>query len=110
MCGGGPRYPEPLTAEQMAADTDNPYENPGSGVAAPDWKPEDVKKEKEARAAKKAAEKAAAAEAAARARAKEEERDQSSGSARDSQADRQQRKDNRRKAKENYNNRRQKGK
>ena len=78
MCGRLPQYPKPLTAAELAADTNNPYKNPGSDVSAPSWKPEDVKKEKEAIAAKKAAEKAAA-EAAARARAEEEGRDRSSG-------------------------------
>ena len=46
MCGGGPRYPEPLTAEEIAADTDNPYKNP-SGYSAPRWKPEEFKKEQD---------------------------------------------------------------
>ena len=79
MCGSRiPQYQATLTAAQLAADTNNPYKNPGSGYSAPSWKPEAVKKEKEAIAAKKAAEKAAA-EAAARARAEEEGRDRSSG-------------------------------
>ena len=46
MCGGGPNYPAPLTAEEIAADTDNPYKNP-SGYSAPRWKPEEFKKEQD---------------------------------------------------------------
>ena len=60
MCGGGPRYPEPLTAAELAADTNNRFENPISGVSAPSWKPDEVKKEKAEIAAEEAAAKAAA--------------------------------------------------
>ena len=39
MCTGrAPTYPEPLTKEELEEDTDNPYENPGSGEETPDWK------------------------------------------------------------------------
>ena len=60
MCGGGPRYPEPLTAAELAADTNNRFENPISGVSAPSWKPDEVKKEKAEIAAEEAAAKASA--------------------------------------------------
>ncbi len=30
--------PEPLTKEEMIKATDNPFENPDSGVTAPSWK------------------------------------------------------------------------
>ena len=38
MCGGSPPQPEPLTKEELEEDTDNPYENPGSGEETPEWK------------------------------------------------------------------------
>ena len=39
MCTGrAPAYPEPLTRAELEADTDNEYENPGSGTETPDWK------------------------------------------------------------------------
>ena len=44
MCGGSPPQPEPLSKEELEADTDNPYENPGSGEETPEWiqeKPEE---------------------------------------------------------------------
>ena len=40
MCGGSPPQPEPLSKEELEADTDNPYENPGSGEETPEWKQE----------------------------------------------------------------------
>ena len=78
MCGGGPRYPEPLTAEEMLADTNNPYKNPGSGYSAPSWKPEEVEKERDIALAKESAA-ALARRKALSARAEEEGRDRSSG-------------------------------
>lgn len=47
MCsmGGGSPDPKPLTPEEMKEMTDNPFKNPNSGVSAPSWKPEEVKKE-----------------------------------------------------------------
>ncbi len=51
MCmggGGSVAPPPPKTLAQMQAATDNPYENPGSGEATPDWK-----KNKEVLTAKK---------------------------------------------------------
>ena len=58
MCGSRiPQYQSTLTAAQLAADTNNPYKNPGSGYSAPSWKPEAVQKKKKAIAAKKTAEK-----------------------------------------------------
>ena len=77
MCGGGPRYPEPLTAEEMLADTNNPYKNP-SGYSAPRWKPEEFKKEQDIALAKERAA-ALARRKALSARAEEEGRDRSSG-------------------------------
>ena len=47
MGGGGGSNPKPLTQEEMREMTDNPFKNPNSGVSAPSWKPEEVKKEKE---------------------------------------------------------------
>ena len=39
MCGGGGGpMPKPLTKEEMIEATDNPFENPDSGVTAPSWK------------------------------------------------------------------------
>tara|TARA_A100001011_G_C13958921_1_gene694442 strand:+ start:355 stop:537 length:183 start_codon:yes stop_codon:yes gene_type:complete len=40
MCslGRGQKMPEPLTKEEMIKATDNPFENPDSGVTAPSWK------------------------------------------------------------------------
>ena len=38
MCGGRPSYPDPPTREELEEDTDNPYENPGSGEETPEWK------------------------------------------------------------------------
>ena len=39
MCGGrGGPMPKPLTKEEMIEATDNPFENPVSGVTAPSWK------------------------------------------------------------------------
>ena len=37
--------------------TDNPFENPNSGVSAPSWKPDEVEAEKAAIEAKKASDK-----------------------------------------------------
>ena len=52
MCGGGSPPPvKPLTREEMREMTDNPFENPNSGVSAPSWKPEEVKAEIEAQEA-----------------------------------------------------------
>ena len=46
MCGGGSPPPvKPLTEEEMREMTDNPFENPNSGVSAPSWKPEEVEAE-----------------------------------------------------------------
>ena len=58
MCGGGggQKMPEPLTKEEIIKNTDNPFENPNSGVSAPSWKEGAVADEK---AAMKAAEAAA---------------------------------------------------
>ena len=62
MCGGRSQpMPKPLTRAEMEAATDNPFENPNSGVTAPSWKPDEVKKEKAEIAAEEAAAKAAAA-------------------------------------------------
>ena len=36
-----------LTQEEMRKMTDNTFQNPNSGVSAPSWKPEEVKKEKD---------------------------------------------------------------
>tara|TARA_Y100000996_G_scaffold414101_1_gene404068 strand:- start:949 stop:1287 length:339 start_codon:yes stop_codon:yes gene_type:complete len=61
MCGGRSQpMPKPLTRAEMEAATDNPFENPNSGVTAPSWKPDEVKKEKAAREALKISEAAAA--------------------------------------------------
>ena len=57
MGGGGSSNVKPLTREEMEKDTDNPFENPVSGVSAPSWKPDEVKKEKEEIEAQKAADK-----------------------------------------------------
>jgi len=52
MCGGSvPTPPPPKTVAQMQAETQNPYENPISGEATPNWKlaakpPEDTDKKK----------------------------------------------------------------
>ena len=57
MCGGGgQKMPKPLTKEEMIEATDNPFENPVSGVTAPSWKPQEVADEKKAREALKIAE------------------------------------------------------
>lgn len=57
MCGGGGGpMPKPLTKEEMIEATDNPFENPESGVTAPSWKPDAVADEKKAREALKIAE------------------------------------------------------
>ena len=58
MCGGGGggSMPKPLTKEEMIKATDNPFENPNSGVTAPSWKPDAVADEKQAREALKIAE------------------------------------------------------
>ena len=61
MLGGNQPMPKTLTREEMEAKTDNPFENPVSGVSAPSWKPDEVKKEKAEIAAEEAAAKAAAA-------------------------------------------------
>ena len=62
MCsGGGGSMPKPVTRAEMEAATDNRFENPNSGVSAPSWKPDEVKKEKAEIAAEEAAAKAAAA-------------------------------------------------
>ena len=53
--------PKPVTRAEMEAATDNRFENPNSGVSAPSWKPDEVKKEKAEIAAEEAAAKAAAA-------------------------------------------------
>ena len=45
MCGGSPPQPEPLSKEELEADTDNPYENPGSGEETPEWKQEKPEEE-----------------------------------------------------------------
>ena len=45
MGGGGSPDVKPLTPEEMKEMTDNPFKNPNSGVSAPSWKPEEVKKE-----------------------------------------------------------------
>ena len=56
MCsGGGGSMPKPVTREEMEAATDNRFENPNSGVSAPSWKPDEVKKEKAKIAAEEAA-------------------------------------------------------
>ena len=58
MCGGGSPPPvKPLTREEMREMTDNPFENPNSGVSAPSWKPDEVEAEKAAIEAKKASDK-----------------------------------------------------
>jgi hypothetical protein len=57
MGGGGSSNVKPLTREEMKKDTDNPFENPVSGVSAPSWKPDEVKKEKAEIEAQKAADK-----------------------------------------------------
>tara|TARA_A100000171_G_C2035520_1_gene97896 strand:- start:64 stop:330 length:267 start_codon:yes stop_codon:yes gene_type:complete len=52
MCGGGgQKMPEPLTKEEIIKNTDNPFENPNSGVSAPSWKEGAVADEKAAMAA-----------------------------------------------------------
>ena len=57
MCGGGGgSMPKPLTKEEMIEATDNPFENPVSGVTAPSWKEGAVADEKKAREALKIAE------------------------------------------------------
>ena len=40
MCnlGGGGTAVKPLTQEELLEDTDNPFENPGSGTEVPSWK------------------------------------------------------------------------
>ena len=54
MCGGGGGpMPKPLTKEEMIKATDNPFENPVSGVTAPSWKPQEVADEKKAKEALK---------------------------------------------------------
>jgi hypothetical protein len=56
MCGGGGGpMPKPLTKEEMIEATDNPFENPVSGVTAPSWKPQAVADEKAAMKAAEAA-------------------------------------------------------
>tara|TARA_B100001093_G_scaffold284627_1_gene271833 strand:+ start:21 stop:338 length:318 start_codon:yes stop_codon:yes gene_type:complete len=63
MCGGNNQpMPKPVTRAEMEAATDNPFENPNSGVSAPSWKPDKVKTEKAEIAAEEAAAKAAAAQ------------------------------------------------
>jgi hypothetical protein len=57
MGGGGSPPVKPLTREEMVEMTDNPFENPNSGVAAPSWKPDEVEAEKAAIEAKKASDK-----------------------------------------------------
>ena len=47
MGGGGGSNPKPLTQEEMTKMTNNPFQNPNSGVSAPSWKPKKVKEEKE---------------------------------------------------------------
>tara|TARA_R100000278_G_C5463318_1_gene161720 strand:- start:355 stop:591 length:237 start_codon:yes stop_codon:yes gene_type:complete len=41
MCIGGggsaPKYPDPPTAAELLAQTDNPYKNPTSGTSTPSW-------------------------------------------------------------------------
>ena len=59
MLGGNQPMPKTLTREEMEAKTDNPFENPVSGVSAPSWKPDEVKAEKAEIAAEEAAAKAA---------------------------------------------------
>ena len=55
--GGGSQEVKPLTQEEMKEMTDNPFENPVSGVSAPSWKPDEVKTEKAEIEAQKAADK-----------------------------------------------------
>ena len=57
MLGGNQPMPKTLTREEMEAKTDNPFENPVSGVSAPSWKPDEVEAEKAAIEAKKASDK-----------------------------------------------------
>ena len=60
MCalgGGGGKMVQPLTREEIERKTDNPFENPNSGVSAPSWKPNEVQEEKAAIEAKKASDK-----------------------------------------------------
>ena len=42
MCIGGggaaPKYPDPPTAAELKAQTDNAYKNPTSGTSTPSWK------------------------------------------------------------------------
>ena len=57
MGGGGSPPVKPLTREEMVEMTDNPFENPNSGVSAPSWKPDEVEAEKAAIEAKKASDK-----------------------------------------------------
>ena len=92
MCGGGGGpMPKPLTKEEMIEATDNPFENPDSGVTAPSWKPDAVADEKKAREALKIAEtRTDTAEVTPR----------SSGGM--SNADKAKRKANQKKAKDNY--------
>ena len=93
MCGGGGggSMPKPLTKEEMIEATDNPFENPVSGVTAPSWKPQAVADEKKAREALKIAEtRTDTAEVTPR----------SSGGM--SNADKAKRKANQKKAKDNY--------
>ena len=48
MCGGGSPPPQqPLSKEELEADTDNPYENPVSGEETPSWKVDQEKPEEE---------------------------------------------------------------
>ena len=95
MCGGGGGpMPKPLTKEEMIAATDNPFENPESGVTAPSWKPDEVKKEKAAREALKISEAAAAQTDTAEVTPR--------SSSRMSNADKAKRKANQKKAKDNY--------
>ena len=60
MGGGSVAPPPPKTLSQMQAATDNPYENPGSGSATPQWKlaakeaePKDKKETKESQGKKR---------------------------------------------------------
>jgi hypothetical protein len=57
MGGGGSQEVKPLTQEEIIENTNNPFKNPGSGVSAPSWKPDEVKKEKAEIEAQKAANK-----------------------------------------------------
>ena len=95
MCGGNNQpMPKPLTRAEMEAATDNPFENPNSGVSAPSWKPDEVKKEKAAREALKISEAAAAQTDTAEVTPR--------SSSRMSNADKAKRKANQDRAKSNY--------